>query len=71
MVQYRLKKVKVKQYHYRPVQVLRVQEFEAARFADNWNMKVVSVSVLATIRLYFRIYSWYSFLFDAEPNPRK
>jgi hypothetical protein len=42
-------KIKLKQSHYRPGQVLRV---EAPRFQDNRHMKVVMLSALRTGRLY-------------------
>jgi len=45
-------KVKVKQFHYSPGQVLRVQEVEAPRFPDSWYMKVVRLSAPHTGCLY-------------------
>jgi len=46
-------KVKVKQSHYRPGQILRgFQDVEARRFHDNRHMKVVRLSALRNGRLY-------------------
>jgi hypothetical protein len=45
-------KVKVKQSHYRPGQVLSFQEVEAPRFQDNRHMKMVRLSALRTGCLY-------------------
>jgi hypothetical protein len=42
-------KVKARKSLHRPI---RLQEVEAPRFLDNWDMKVVRLSVLSTGRLY-------------------
>ena len=47
---YRIFKVKVKQFHYRPGQVQRITG--VPRFKDNWQMKVVRLSALRNGRLY-------------------
>ena len=47
------------QAYYRPI---GFQEVEAPRFLDNGHMKVVRLSALFTGHLY----SWYSFLLQAE-----
>jgi hypothetical protein len=63
-----VKRLKVKQYHYRPGQALRgFQQLEDPRFQDNRHMKVVKVvSPRHRPPLLPRKYSWYSILLEAK-----
>ena len=67
-VEYKYRKVKVKNSRYRPTWPRGVQEFKAPRFHDTRHMKVVRSSPLRTSRLYTPGISWYSFL-EAESTP--